>query len=117
MSPTALSTEPLIAGAPLDAPIAWRAGEPLSRAQYLADVATLAERLPAAGHLLAITDDRYRFTVALGAAMQRGQCHLLPPDSLRPFDQDRLGQPVVLYCFPQAILGLLMGGQSNNWHP
>ncbi len=72
--------EALIAGAPLHAPIAWRAGQPIDRAQFLADVATLGERLPEAGHLLALTDDRYRFAVALGAAVLRRQCHLLPPN-------------------------------------
>ncbi len=71
---------PLIDGAPLDAPIAWRAGKPLSRAQYLADVAVLAQRLPAQSHVLAMTADRYRFTVALGASLVRGQCNLLPPN-------------------------------------
>ena len=70
----------LLAGAPLDAPLAWRAGRPISRLQYLADVHRLAQQLPAAGPVLALTADRYRFALALGAAVLRGQSSLLPPN-------------------------------------
>jgi acyl-coenzyme A synthetase/AMP-(fatty) acid ligase len=71
---------PLIAGADLDAPLAWRDGRPLLRRQYLADVHALAARLPATGPMLNLTADRYRFAVGLGAAMLRGQSNLLPPN-------------------------------------
>ena len=71
---------PLIAGADLDAPIAWRHGQAITRHQYLADVRALAERLPASGPMLNITADRYRFAVGLGAAMLRGQNNLMPPN-------------------------------------
>ena len=73
-------TLPLIAGAELDAPLAWRDGRPLARRQYLADVRALAARLPAAGPMLNVTADRYRFAVGLGAAMLRGQSNLMPPN-------------------------------------
>jgi acyl-coenzyme A synthetase/AMP-(fatty) acid ligase len=71
---------PLLLGADLDAPIAWRAAQPISRRQYLADVAALAERLPASGQMLSLTGDRYRFMVGFGAAMLRGHTSLLPPN-------------------------------------
>ena len=71
---------PLLAGAPLDAPLAWRAGLPISRRQYLADVAALARRLPDGDAVLAVCNDRYRFALSLGAAMQRGQFNLMPPN-------------------------------------
>ena len=71
---------PLLSGADLDAPIAWRGGLPLSRRRYLADVAALAARLPPAGPVLAMTSDRYRFALSLGAALARGQFNLLPPN-------------------------------------
>ena len=64
----------------LEAPLAWRDGRPRSRRQYLADVQALAARLPDAGPMLNITADRYRFAVGLGAALQRGQPNLLPPN-------------------------------------
>ncbi len=75
-----VGTQPLIHGATLDAPLVWRAGVPISRHQYLADVAALAERLPARGTVLSLTADRYRFMVGFGAAMLRGQVSLLPPN-------------------------------------
>lgn len=75
-----MSTAPLIWADELDAPLAWRAGRPLSRRQYLADVQRLAERLPERGAMLNLTGDRYLFAVGLGAAMVRGHGSLLPPN-------------------------------------
>ncbi|MCW7536450.1 AMP-binding protein [Aquabacterium sp. A7-Y] len=71
---------PLLSGADLDAPLAWRDGRPLSRRAYLAEVQALAAALPAGGPLLAMTGDRWRFALALGAALLRGQASLLPPN-------------------------------------
>jgi acyl-coenzyme A synthetase/AMP-(fatty) acid ligase len=73
-------TEPLIWADDPTAPLARRGGLAISRAQYLADVEALAERLPAAGPMLNLTGDRYRFTVGLGAALRRGQDNLMPPN-------------------------------------
>lgn len=71
---------PLLQGTDLDAPLAWRAGQPIARRRYLADVQALAARLPAAGAMLNLSADRYRFAVGLGAAMLRGQANLMPPN-------------------------------------
>jgi acyl-coenzyme A synthetase/AMP-(fatty) acid ligase len=71
---------PLLWSGDLDTPLAWRAGQALSRRQYLADVAALAARLPETGAMLNLTGDRYLFAVGLGAAMLRGQRSLLPPN-------------------------------------
>ncbi len=70
----------LVTGADLDAPLAWRAGRPVARRRYLADVHALAAQLPAAGAMLNLSGDRYRFAVGLGAAMLRGQPNLMPPN-------------------------------------
>ena len=75
-----MSGTPLIWADDLDAPLAWRAGQALSRRRYLADVQALAARLPDAGPMLNLTADRYRFAVGLGAALLRGQNNLLPPN-------------------------------------
>jgi acyl-coenzyme A synthetase/AMP-(fatty) acid ligase len=71
---------PLLFGSDLDAPIAWRAGRPIARHQYLADVQALAAQLPVDGAMLNLSSDRYRFAVGLGAAMLRGQPNLMPPN-------------------------------------
>ncbi len=73
-----MSVLPLVAG-DLDAPLAWRAGRPIVRRRYLADVLSLARQLPAQGPMLNLTEDRYSFAVGLGAAMLRGQYNLMPP--------------------------------------
>jgi len=74
------TSQPLIWADDLEAPLAHRDGQRLSRRQYLADVRALAARLPEAGPMLNITADRYRFAVGLGAAMLRGQANLMPPN-------------------------------------
>jgi acyl-coenzyme A synthetase/AMP-(fatty) acid ligase len=71
---------PLLWAKDLDAPLAWRGTEPISRRQYLADVHAMSALLPASGPMLNITADRYRFAVGLGAAMLRGHTNLLPPN-------------------------------------
>ena len=72
---------PLLAGhASVDEPLAWRAGQPFTRAQYLQQVYQLARHLPEGGPVLAMTPDRYHFALALGAAAVRGQSSLMPPN-------------------------------------
>ena len=75
-----MSSLPLIWSADLDAPVAWRAGHPISRRHYLADVRALAAHMPAGTEVLNLSADRYRFAVGLGAAMLRGQSNLMPPN-------------------------------------
>lgn len=94
----------LLGGAPLDAPLAWRGGHPISRLQYLADIQRLARQLPSGGPVLALTADRYRFALALGAAMLRGYPSLLPPNHT-PDMVDRLRA-----LFPDAYALLEAGG-------
>jgi len=74
-------SSPLLA-ARLDATLAWRAGVPVSAAQFIADATRLAERLPAEGQPINLCGDRYRFAVGLAAALLRGQTSLMPPNSL-----------------------------------
>jgi acyl-coenzyme A synthetase/AMP-(fatty) acid ligase/3-hydroxymyristoyl/3-hydroxydecanoyl-(acyl carrier protein) dehydratase len=59
-------------------PLAWRSGRFVSVAEFLADVETLAERLPRHTHAVNLCRDRYCFAVAFAAAMVRGQINLLP---------------------------------------
>jgi acyl-coenzyme A synthetase/AMP-(fatty) acid ligase len=70
---------PLIGHRELAVPLAWRAGAPVSCARFLAEAAALAERLPAGRHLANLCEDRYRFAVALAAALLAGKTSLLPP--------------------------------------
>jgi acyl-CoA synthetase (AMP-forming)/AMP-acid ligase II len=72
---------PLLADRDPDAPLAWRAGVPVSTRQFLADVARFAPVLPAEGPAVNLCVDRYAFAVSLGAALVRGHASLLPPDA------------------------------------
>ena len=83
---------PLLAARDLDAPIAWRAGVPVSGRQFLVDAQRQAEQLPAGGPVVNLCVDRYRFTVGLAAALLRGHTSLLPPNAL-PDTLARLQEP------------------------
>jgi len=58
--------------------VAYRAGQPIAAGQFLADVAKLAARLPATGHVLNACTDRYRFAVGFAASLVSGRVSLLP---------------------------------------
>jgi acyl-coenzyme A synthetase/AMP-(fatty) acid ligase len=64
---------------------AWRAGQPVSAAHFLRDVAQLAQRLPDKRHILNLCSDRYRFAVGFAAALSRGQTSLCPPNYTADF--------------------------------
>src|SRR5512144_644064 len=92
---SASETHPLLAHASADAIAAWRGGAPVCARELLRDVAVVASALPVASHVLNLCSDRYRFAVALLAAVARGQVTLLPPTttpdvvrSLRAFAPD-----------------------------
>lgn len=80
---------PLLNGYRADAVFAYRGGRSVSVAGYLQDVARAAAMLPQQRHVLNICADRYRFAVALGAALVREQVSLLPPN-LTPDLMERL---------------------------
>jgi acyl-coenzyme A synthetase/AMP-(fatty) acid ligase len=70
---------PLVGHRDLDRPVAWRGGAPVSCARFLAEAAALAGRLPAGRYLVNVCEDRYRFAVALAAALLAGKTSLFPP--------------------------------------
>ncbi|MFC5606523.1 AMP-binding protein [Variovorax soli] len=83
------SALPLLASRDLDAPMAWKAGVPVSARRFLADAQQLASALPEGGPAINLCTDRYAFAVGLAAALLRGQASLLPPDA-RPDTLARL---------------------------
>lgn len=70
---------PLLAGTAPRHVVAWREGRVVHAGEFLADVATLAARLPAAPAAVNLCEDRYAFLVTFAAALVRGQTNLLPP--------------------------------------
>jgi len=72
--------------------LAWRDGEAISLAQCVAEAAAFAERLPASGQPVNLCSDRYLFTLALLAALMRGQTSLMPPNAM-PHTLHQLGDP------------------------
>ncbi len=58
--------------------LAWRAQEPVLAHEFLTEVHALARILPDARYMLNGCADRYRFAVAMSAALVRGQVSVLP---------------------------------------
>lgn len=69
---------PLISGRSEDDVLAWRAQGPVTVGQYLIDVRTLADWLPAGRWVINLCEDRYRFAVLLGACAITGRVSLQP---------------------------------------
>jgi acyl-coenzyme A synthetase/AMP-(fatty) acid ligase len=59
--------------------VAVREGRTIRRIEFIGDVLALAARLPDHEYVINLCADRYRFTVALCAALCRRQITLLPP--------------------------------------
>jgi len=73
-----MSALPLITHDRPGAVLAYRRGQPISAARFLADAHALAARLPAATHLLNFCSDRYRFAVGMAAGLISGKVSILP---------------------------------------
>ena len=78
--------------------VAWRARRPITRRDFLRDLAALTARLPDRPFVLNHCEDRYRFLVGLAAALTRGQVSLFPsnraPEVLAQLARDYPG----VYC-------------------
>lgn len=83
---------PLLAGQDLAQTLAWRAGQPISRARFIAAALALAQRLPAGARPVNLCQDRLHFALGLAAALLRGQTSLMPPNAL-PETLRQLQQP------------------------
>ena len=71
---------PIIAAAGGDEVVAWRAGRAVRAGAFLAEVRQVADGLPPGRHVLNLCADRYRFAVALCAAILADKVSLLPPN-------------------------------------
>lgn len=69
---------PLLSAADPARVLAWRDGNAVSAAQFLAHVHAVASRLPMATAAVNLCEDRYSFMVAFCAIVLRGQTNLLP---------------------------------------
>lgn len=72
---------PLLPEGPADAVVVYRAGRAITRAEFLAQVHGLAQRLPAGGWAMNLCGDRYWFTVGVFACIARGVVSVLPHSS------------------------------------
>ncbi|HEX3914475.1 MAG TPA: AMP-binding protein [Steroidobacteraceae bacterium] len=73
-----MSGIPLLTHASPTATVAYRDGIAISAQRFLTDATLLARNMPAAGHVLNICTDRYRFTVGLAACLMSERVSLLP---------------------------------------
>jgi acyl-coenzyme A synthetase/AMP-(fatty) acid ligase len=88
--------------------LAWSNGQVITAAQFLADARQLAAALPAGGHVLNASADRYRFAVGLAAALLTDKVSLLPPTlTAEMVRQVRTFAPDV-FCLADQAQGLDM---------
>lgn len=76
--PAASGLLPLLAAGQPGRTVAWRGGQAVSAAQFLAHVQQVAACLPTASAAVNLCEDRYAFLVAFCAIALRGQANLLP---------------------------------------
>jgi len=74
-----LQSLPLLAPADPARPVAYLRGRPVSLAQFMQHVHAVNRRLPRAGSMINMCEDRYRFLAAYAAALSAGHPVLLPP--------------------------------------
>lgn len=120
---------PLIAHSDASRPLARFAGQERSAGQFLADAASLAERLPERDALLNACQNRYLFAVALGACALRGTLCLLPashsPETIHQLatDYPALGclsdQSDSRIALPTLLIdeSLLAAPGASHWPP
>jgi acyl-coenzyme A synthetase/AMP-(fatty) acid ligase len=70
---------PLLSPADPARPVAYLQGRAVSLAEFCSHVQATGPRLPAAGSMLDLCEDRYFFLVAYAAALSAGHAVLLPP--------------------------------------
>ncbi|MHA6205800.1 AMP-binding protein [Dyella soli] len=69
---------PLLVAGHAQRTVAWRDGQPVSAARFVAHVQAVAALLPPASSAVNLCEDRYAFLVAFCAIALRGQANLLP---------------------------------------
>jgi acyl-coenzyme A synthetase/AMP-(fatty) acid ligase len=93
--------------------LAFRHGEPITVAQFLADVRHLAQALPKGRHVLNACTDRYRFTVGLAAALVADKISLLPPTLTPEMVRQLKGFAPDVFCLTDQQLAT--GLQQVSW--
>jgi len=78
--PDILTAIPFFRHADPDAALAYRKDGPVTVRAFCADIAALSRVLPVRSYVVNLCTDRYRFAVAFGAALSRGQVSLLLPN-------------------------------------
>jgi acyl-coenzyme A synthetase/AMP-(fatty) acid ligase len=89
---------PLVPSRPAADVFAYSGERRITILEFVADVAALAARLPDRKHVVNLCVDRYRFTVAFGAALARGQVSLLPSHRTPDFLAGLARAHPDLYC-------------------
>lgn len=104
-----MASIPLISHDNLGSVFAYRAGQAVSVANFLHDVAHLARQLPDRRYILNLCTDRYCFAVGFAAALLREQTSLLPPNYTPSF-VERLEQNYPdMYCLADGEVDFQMG--------
>ena len=89
---------PLVRHDRLDALFGFHNWEKVSLGAFLSEATQLAAMLPSRRHVINLCNDRYRFTVALAAALLREQISLMPPSDAPGVLAQMAGRYDEAYC-------------------
>lgn len=103
-SPSSYPPSQALVEGPPERCIAFDGRQRIDVARFLAEVAAVADTLPAAPSAILLCEDRYRFLVAFCAAALRGQVNLLPPSRTPQAIDEVLQQHPGSYCIADSAL-------------
>jgi acyl-coenzyme A synthetase/AMP-(fatty) acid ligase len=86
------------------APFAYRDGRLVRSGEFLAEVAQLAERLPARRFVVNLCADRLRFAAGFAASLLRGQVSLMPPSHTGDVLERLVREYPDLYCLTDGAV-------------
>jgi len=95
---------PLLCHGQTDALLGFHEGRAVSVGVFLAEAGALAAQLPKRPHVVNLCTDRYRFTVALAAALMREQVSLMPPNEATGTLDQLADEFPDLYCLHDGAL-------------
>ena len=96
--------------------VAYRAGEPLQARKFLADVMRVAAALPERRHVLNVCSDRYRFTVAFAASVEKSVIPQIPVNRLG--EPEEIARAVIFLAADDAgfITGSTLTVNGGQYH-
>jgi acyl-coenzyme A synthetase/AMP-(fatty) acid ligase len=103
---------PLLSPADPGRPLLWVQGRIVSAGDFVHEVRSLAQALPAGPYLVNLCEERRQFLIAFCAAMIRGQSNLMPPSRAPEVIAELLAAHPGSYRCDDALVARACGGSG-----